>query len=271
MSTKERVWFCSCIRSSLSPQLYDELVGELTKYAEERKPSFRHPSEIGGVPQPAFRISYKVKGSGDVETEVGIDIAKSKADFETAIAMMRKASERAEAGDARDISGWMKNLEQGKEAMAKPKSCQMKFSVSIDAPVSSSNKEKAFASLIGGMADAEGLLSILGKHKWTYTGKICARFGLGKNNLKTAGVITLPYRIMLDPRTEDLMGEAEVSGLAIEFRDSPIGMKKINIKAKDGGCEFEVQFEYKSKTMEGLLRKNFDIVMMARNTFLGSP
>jgi hypothetical protein len=270
VQTKEGVSFCSCVNATVRKPSYGQLVRDLEEYAESHKPDYVHPAEIETVIQPCFRVHYEHKDDAGKTSKVAIDVAKSKEDFDRSILAMTKIADTAEKSRSEEIKKWINTLEEGRDTMSKPKSYCMQFTAKADSAMRVTNRDKDFATLVAIIPEAEDLLRILSKHRWTYSGKICTVFRLRKTKFDTTGAITLPYHVDLDPRTVRLIGQAEVRGLSIGFNESPLGMKSILVTALDDYLEVRIIFEYKSKSLEGLLRKNFDMVSIARSAFVGS-
>jgi len=75
---------------------------------------------------------------------------------------------------------------------------------------------------------------------------------------KTLGELELPTKLALRSDIAKKLGETELSGLTINFKDSPLGIKEVGIELTKEDVMLNVITDFKLTTTENVIRNVYD-------------
>lgn len=99
-------------------------------------------------------------------------------------------------------------------------------------------------------------------------GTSCTIFAFDTNSYAPVGGLIIPTKIELTKEILEKIGEVQISGFVLNFKNSPIGVTAINIEMENGLLTIKTIIEYKLSSIEKLPEKSFNMAKEVASFFV---
>ena len=114
----------------------------------------------------------------------------------------------------------------------------------------------------------EEYFNLLNGFNQDLVGKSCTIFAFDPKSHAPVGGLIVPTKIELTNEIRERIGEVQISGFALSFGNSPIGVTGIDIEMENDLLMISVQIEYKLSSIAKLPEKSFNMAKEVANLFV---
>lgn len=99
-------------------------------------------------------------------------------------------------------------------------------------------------------------------------GTSCTTFKFDLSGYCPVGGLPMPTKIQLTSEIQEKLGEVQLGGFLLSFKNSPIGVDQVELQVEEDLLSIDISIDYKLSSVERLFEKSFGISKDVANLFV---